>query len=326
MNSRNRITILLLQAAPYLLFLAILLVFGSLSDRFLSLANFTNIVIQAAPVAILAIGMTFVLLAAEIDLSVGALMYLTGCILGLYLGGLPWPVALLLVVAVSAGIGAINGVLVAYLGITSFIATLSTLFIGRGIAMSVSNTASVYFPEAITGLNRATILGIPSAVVAVAVVFVVAWIFLQQTPFGRQVYAVGQDREAAAKAGLPARRIVFFCFVVSGSLAGMAGFVSATQIGAITASYGLQAEFSAIAAAVLGGTSLFGGRGGVKGALFGALLIQTAANGLVIINADPYIYPLVTAGIIFIAVAVDGVRSRMLERLERRFIRPWEVA
>src|SRR3712207_6996050 len=87
MNNRNRITILLLQAAPYLLFLAILLVFGSLSDRFLSLANFTNIVIQAAPVAILAIGMTFVLLTAEIDLSVGAVMYLTGCILGLYLGG-----------------------------------------------------------------------------------------------------------------------------------------------------------------------------------------------------------------------------------------------
>src|SRR3712207_9046193 len=94
MNNRNRITILLLQAAPYLLFLAILLVFGSLSDRFLSLANFTNIVIQAAPVAILAIGMTFVLLTAEIDLSVGAIMYLTGCLLGLYLGGVPWPAAL----------------------------------------------------------------------------------------------------------------------------------------------------------------------------------------------------------------------------------------
>jgi ribose transport system permease protein len=326
MNSRNRITILLLQAAPYLLFLAILLVFGSLSDRFLSLANFTNIVIQAAPVAILAIGMTFVLLTAEIDLSVGAVMYLTGCILGLYLGGVPWPIGLLVVLIASALLGAVNGALVAYFGITSFIATLGTLFIGRGIAMSVSNTASVYFPDAITSLNRATVFGIPSAIVAVAVVFAIAWVLLQQTPFGRQVYAVGQDRDAASKAGLPARRIVFFCFVISGALAGMAGFVSSTQIGAITASYGLQAEFSAIAAAVLGGTSLFGGRGGVKGALFGALLIQTAANGLVIINANPYIYPLVTAGIIFIAVAVDGLRSRMLERLERRFIRPWEIA
>ncbi|MXQ14614.1 ABC transporter permease [Microvirga makkahensis] len=326
MNSRNRITIFILQAAPYLLFLAILLVFGSLSDRFLSVTNFTNIVIQAAPVAILAVGMTFVLLTAEIDLSVGAIMYLTGCLLGLYLGGAPWPLALVVVLVASALLGAINGVLVAYLGITSFIATLGTLFIGRGIAMSASNTASVYFPDAITALNRATVFGIPSAIVAVAVVFAVAWILLRQTPFGRQVYAVGQDRDAAAKAGLPAKRIVFLCFVISGALAGIAGFVSVTQIGAITASYGLQAEFSAIAAAVLGGTSLFGGRGGVKGALFGALLIQTAANGLVIINANPYIYPLVTAGIIFIAVAVDGLRSRMLERLERRFIRPWEIA
>jgi len=326
MNSRNRVAILVLQTAPYLLFLAILLVFGSLSDRFLSFTNFTNIIIQAAPIAILAIGMTFVLLTAEIDLSVGAIMYLTGCILGLYLGNVPWPIALGVVLAASALMGAVNGFLVAYLGITSFIATLGTLFIGRGIAMSVSNTASVYFPETITALNRATVLGIPSAIAAVAVVFAVTWIVLRQTPFGRQIYAVGQDREAASKAGLPAKRIVFFCFVISGMLAGMGGFVSATQIGAITASYGLQAEFSAIAAAVLGGTSLFGGRGGVRGALFGALLIQTAANGLVIINADPYIYPLVTAGIIFIAVAVDGLRSRMLERLERRFIRPWEIA
>jgi ribose transport system permease protein len=326
MNSRNRLTILLLQAAPYLLFLCILLVFGSLSDRFLSITNFTNIIIQAAPVAILAIGMTFVLLTGEIDLSVGAVMYLTGCLLGLALVGVPWPVALVAVIVFASLLGAINGVLIAYFGITSFIATLGTLFIGRGIAMSVSNTASVYFPEPITALNRASLFGTPFAIVAVAVVFVAAWTFLTQTPFGRQVYAVGQDREAAAKAGLPAKRIVFFCFVVSGALAGMASFVSATQIGAITASYGLQAEFSAIAAAVLGGTSLFGGRGGVKGALFGALLIQTAANGLVIINANPYIYPLVTAGIIFIAVAVDGLRSRMLERLERRFIRPWEIA
>jgi ribose transport system permease protein len=326
MKNCHRLTILLLQAAPVLLFLVILLVFGSLSDRFLSIANFRNIVIQAAPVAILAIGMTFVLLTAEIDLSVGAVMYVTGCLLGLYLGGLPWPVALLAILAVSAAMGAINGVLVAYLGITSFVATLGTLFVGRGLAMSLSNTASVYFPEAITSLNRATVVGIPSAIAAVAVVLVLAWVILQQTPFGRQIYAVGQDREAAAKAGLPAKKIVLACFVIAGTLAGVAGFVSITQIGAITPSYGLQAEFAAIAAAVLGGTSLFGGRGGVTGALFGALLIQTASNGLVIINADPYIYPLVTAGIIFVAVAVDGVRSRLLERLERRFIRPWEVA
>jgi ribose transport system permease protein len=324
--NRNRLAILALQAAPLLLFLLILLVFGSLSDRFLTPANFRNIVIQAAPVAILAIGMTFVLLTAEIDLSVGATMYLTGCVLGLFLTGLPWPLALAAVLGIAAALGALNGFLVAYLGVTSFVATLGTLFIGRGVAMSLSNTASVYFPADITVLNRAAFLGIPFAIVAVAAVFVLAALILRQTPFGRQIYAVGQEREAAAKAGLRAKRIVFLGFVLSGLLAGAGGFVSATQIGAITASYGLQAEFSAVAAAVLGGTSLFGGRGGVGGALFGALLIQTAANGLVIVNADPYIYPLVTAGIIFVAVAVDGLRARLLERLERRFIRPWEMA
>lgn len=326
MTRRHRLMILGLQAVPVLLFALILLVFGTLSDRFLTLANFRNIIVQAAPVAILGIGMTFVLLTAEIDLSIGAVMYLTGAVLGLGLSGLPIGVGLLIVVLLGGLMGAVNGVLVAYLGVTSFIATLGTLFIGRGIAMWLSNTAMVFFPDAITDLNRTSILGLPFALVAVAVVFALALLVLRTTPFGRQVYAVGQDRDAAAKAGLPVRPILLACFVISGLLAAAGGFVSITQIGAITASYGLQVEFAAIAAAVLGGTSLFGGRGGVSGTLFGALLIQTAGAGLVIVNADPYVYPLVTALIIFAAVAIDGVRTRLLERLERRFIRPWEMA
>jgi ribose transport system permease protein len=325
MSRRHQLTVLTLEAVPYLLFAVILVAFGLLSDRFLSFENFRNIIIQAAPIAILAIGMTFVLLTAEIDLSVGAVMYLTGCLLGLVFKDLPWPAGLALVLVISAGLGAVNGFFVAFLGVTSFIVTLGTLFIGRGIAMWMSNTAMVFFPDGVTDLNRASAFGVPFAVAAVAIVFVLALIVLTHTPFGRQIYAVGEDREAAAKAGLPVKWIVFSTFVIAAVLAGTGGFVSITQIGAITASYGLQVEFSAIAAAVLGGTSLFGGRGGVKGTLFGALLIQTAANGLVIVNADPYIYPLVTAVIIFVAVAVDGLRTRLLDRLERRFIRPWEM-
>jgi ribose transport system permease protein len=325
MSRRHRFTILVLQSVPAALFILLLLIFGLLSDRFLSVENFRNIVVQAAPVAILAIGMTFVLLTAEIDLSIGAVMYLTGSILGLGLAGLPWIAALPILLLMGALLGAVNGVLVAYLGVTSFIATLGTLFVGRGIAMWLSNTAMVFFPDGITNLNRATILGVPFAIAMVAVVFVIAWTLLKHTRFGRQVYAVGQDRDAAAKAGLPAKRIILAAFVISGILAAGGGFLSITQIGAITASYGLQVEFAAIAAAVLGGTSLFGGRGGVSGTLFGALLIQTASAGLVIVNADPYIYPLVTALIIFTAVAIDGLKSRLLERMERRFIRPWEM-
>lgn len=325
MKSGNRALLMVLQNAPYVLFIVLLVVFGLMSDRFLALNNFRNIVIQAAPIAILAIGMTFVLLIGHIDLSIGASMYLTASVLAIYLTGLPWPSGLLAVIVMAGAIGALHGGVVTRLGVASFIVTLATLFILRGVAMWLSNTRTLMFPDPITDLNRTYLLGVPSAIVAFLLVFAVAWLVLHQTPFGRQVYAVGGDPEAARKAGLPVRRIVFICFVIAGICAGIGGFVSITQIGAVGPKYGDQIEFSAIAAAVLGGVSLFGGRGSVIGTVFGAILIKTVQNGLNIINADPYIYPLVTAAIIFMAVAIDGLRTRIIERLERRTIRPLEA-
>ncbi|HEV7254031.1 MAG TPA: ABC transporter permease [Mesorhizobium sp.] len=325
MKLGSRALLLILQNAPALLFILLLIVFGLMSDRFFAFNNFRNIVIQAAPIAILAIGMTFVLLTAQIDLSVGASMYLTASVAALYMADLPWPVSLLAVIVMAGAVGAVNGLIVTRLGIASFIVTLATLFILRGIAMWLSNTRTLMFPDAITSLNRASFLGVPSAIAGFLVVFALAWAILNQTPFGRQVYAVGGDPESARKAGLPVGRIVFWCFVVSGVCAGLGGFVSVTQIGAVGPSYGQQVEFSAIAAAVLGGVSLFGGRGSVVGTVFGAILIKTVQNGLNIINADPYIYPLVTAGIIFLAVAIDGLRTRIVERMERRTIRPLDT-
>jgi ribose transport system permease protein len=325
MSAGNRLVLLLLQNAPLVLFALVLLVFGLQSPRFLDLANFRNIVIQAAPIAILAIGMTFVLLTAHIDLSIGATMYLTACLMALYLPQVPWPLAMLIVMGIGAIIGAINGFVVTVLGVASFITTLATLFILRGFAMYLSNTRTLPFPDPITNLNRTSFFGVPSAIAAFVVIFAVAWVILHRTPFGRQVYAVGEDAEAAKKAGLPVKRITFACFVLCALFASFGGFVTVTQIGAVGPKYGDQIEFAAVAAAVLGGVSLFGGRGGVAGVVFGAILIKTTQNGLNIINADPYIYPLVTASIIFVAVAVDGLRTRILERMQRRMIRPREA-
>ncbi len=303
----------------------VLLTFGLMSDRFLAIANFRNIVIQAAPIGILAIGMTFVLLTAQIDLSVGATMYLTACMLALAFTGLPWPVGLALVTVLAALVGVINGLIVTVLGVASFITTLSTLFVLRGVAMWMSETRTLPFPDRITDLNRAHVLGIPSAILAFAAVFALAWVVLHQTAFGRQIYAVGEDAEAARKAGIPAKRITFACFVICALCAGVGGFVTVTQIGAVGPKYGDQVEFAAVAAAVLGGVSLFGGRGSVAGTVFGAILIKTVQNGLNIVNADPYIYPLVTGSIIFLAVAVDGLRTRILDTLNRRTIRPLQA-
>lgn len=324
-NGQGRILNLVLRNAPILLFFGLLVCFGLLSDRFFSIANFRNILIQSAPIAILAIGMTFLLLTAQIDLSVGAIMYVTACVLAIYVPHLPWPISALLAAVLATGIGVINGLTVIRFGVTSFIVTLSSLFILRGLAMWMSKTRTLPFPDTITDLNRATVIGIPSAVVAFGAVLLAAWILLNMTPLGRQIYAVGEDREAARKAGLPVNLIVLTCFALNGLCAGIGGFVSITQIGAIGPKYGDQIEFAAIAAAVLGGVSLFGGRGGVLGTVFGAILIKTTQNGLNIINADPYVYPLVTASIIFVAVALDGLRTRILAFRDRRRIRPMEV-
>lgn len=336
--NRN-LALALLRLAPFALFVLIVVGFSLANDRYLSVGNLRNILIQASPIAILAIGMTFVLLIAEIDLSIGAVMYLLMSVVAMYLAPAAgfgfvdpqiwWPVSLLFVLAGGALFGLVQGLLVARVGVASFIATLSTLFIIRGIAMYLSNTRTLQFSREIKSLNRWELFafgakgsGVPFAIFVLLVVLLIAYVVLNQTPFGRQIYAVGADREAAVKAGLPVRRIIVACFVASGLCAGLGGFIAAAQQGAVGPNFGLEIEFQVIAAAVLGGVSLFGGRGTVWGPLFGAVLTRATIAGLTFMNADPYLYPLVTAAIIFVAVAVDGLRTRAIERMSRRTIRP----
>lgn len=321
----ERLRLLLLQNAPIVLFVVVVLVFGSMSDRFLAVRNFLNIATQASHIAILGIGMTFVLLTAGIDLSVGAVMYLAVAVMGIYFATLPPMLALPLCLAIGLVFGAVNAFFIVRLRVAPFIATLGMLFIGRGLALYLTDTKMVFFGQAVLKLGRTAYLGVPWAIWVFAAVLLLAWITLTQTPFGRQVYAVGENPEAAQKAGIDVPRVLVAVYVLCGGLAGVAGFVSATQVGAASPTFGLEKEFAAVAAAVLGGTSLFGGRGGVLGTVFGAILIQTVTSGLVIVNANPYVYPLVTAGIIFLAVLVDSQRARILASINRRTIRVEEA-
>ncbi|MEO1091391.1 MAG: ABC transporter permease [Pseudomonadota bacterium] len=319
---RRRWTILLLQSAPLIAFALVLVVFASLSDRFFTLSNFTNIVTQSSHIAIMAIGMTFVLLTAGIDLSVGAVMYVVVAVLALVLGDLPVLMAFPLVALLGLALGAVNGFFVVQLrGLHPFIITLSTLFILRGLALWMTDTRMVFVEEPIMALGRTSYFGVPWAIWMFLAVFVSAWLVLRETPFGRQVYAVGQDPVAAAKAGINVPMVLFAVYCICGLCAALGGLVSIAQVAAASSTFGFQKEFPVIAAAVLGGTSLFGGRGGVVGTVFGAILIQTVENGLVMTNANPYIYPLVTASIIFFAVLIDSQRSRIAEAMRRRSIR-----
>lgn len=322
----RRLALMALQNAPLIAFVVVLVIFASLSDRFLTVGNFTNIVTQSSHIAIMAIGITFVLLTAGIDLSVGAVMYVGVAILALYLGDLPVVVSFPLIAILGLALGAVNGFFVVQMrGLHPFVITLAMLFILRGAALWMTDTRMVFVAEPIMSLGRTSYLGVPWAIWMFAAVFASAWIVLRETPFGRQVYAVGQDPVAAGKAGINVPLVLFAVYCICGLCAALGGLVSIAQVAAASSTFGFQKEFPVIAAAVLGGTSLFGGRGGVIGTVFGAILIQTVENGLVMTNANPYIYPLVTAAIIFLAVLIDSQRTRILEAMGRRKIRVEEA-
>ncbi len=321
MSGARRRLVLLLQGAPALLFVVLLAVFAGMSGRFLSAENFVNILIQAAHTGIIAIGMTFVLLVGGIDLSVGANMYVCAAVLGLFLSHVPLWASFPLVMLLGLLFGIVNAVFITRLRVAAFITTLATLFIGRGLALYMTGNKLIPLGNSVLVLGRSSYLGVPSAIWAFAIVLACAFVTLSETPFGRQIYAVGADAEAAAKGGINVRRILFSAYCICGVCAAIGGLVSASQVAVASSTFGYQEEFPVIAAAVLGGTSLFGGRGGVLGTVFGAVLIQTVENGLVMTNADPYIYPLVISAIIFVAVFVDSTRTTLLERLERRQIR-----
>jgi ribose transport system permease protein len=235
-----------------------------------------------------------------------------------------WPLWMALVVILMIGLvyGALNAVFITRFRIMAFIVTLATLYLGRGFALWITQTRAMNLPEGFLLLGTSRFIGVPLPIVVLLAVLIVAHLVLTRTPFGRQVYAVGCNLEMARKAGLNTGLILASVYLISGFCAALGGIVSLSQLGAVSPTFGNQKEFLAIAAAVLGGTSLFGGRGHVfPGTILGAILIQTVENGLVILNADPYFYPLVTSAIIFVAVLVDSIRTALLTRLARRTIR-----
>ena len=313
----------LLDFAPVALFAAVLLVFGLMSDKFLTTANFTQILVQSSATAVVAVGMTFVLLTAGVDLSVGAIMFVGAGLAGkMALGGQPLPLCLLVMIGVGLVGGAVNALLVTRFKLVAFIATLATLYIGRGTGRWITQTRAMNLPDSFLALGSAKWLGVPLPLWISGAVILVAQLVLSYTPFGRQLYALGNNPEAAKKAGLPTTRLLAAVYIICGSCAGLGGILALSQLGSVSPKFGELYEFDAITAAVLGGTSLFGGRGKVfPGTVLGAVLLKSIFNGLVIVQADPYLYPLITSAIIFLAVLLDSLRSELVVRLSRRMIR-----
>jgi ribose transport system permease protein len=324
----NQVLLRLLNSSTLLLFVGVLSLFGMWSPRFLTGPNLINILVQSSATAVVAMGMTFVLLTASVDLSVGAVMFVAAAVAGkilssasLVASGWGLPLALLAILGVGTAGGAVNAFLITRLRILPFVATLGTLYIGRGLGLWITQTRAMNLPESFLILGTARMAGLPLPLLLLGVVVAAAHLVLTRTPFGRQIYAVGTNPEAARKAGVNTRRIQAAVHLIAGIAAALGAILSLTQLGAVSPTFGLNREFSAIAAAVLGGASLFGGRGAVfPGTLLGAVLIQSVENGLVIVNADPYLYPIITSAIIFLAVLIDSTRHRLLAHLHRRRI------
>ncbi len=307
-----------LRGMPLIFLATILASFGTLAPRFLTVDNLAAILAQSSGLITVALGMNFVLLTAGVDLSVGAVMYLVAVTLGLGLTAAPIWVCILAAALVGAAFGAVNGLLIVRLRLAAFIATLAMIFVGRGLGLYLSSTRVVFAGAAVADFGRASFAGVPVPLWLATAAVLLAALLLHATPFGLYVRSIGADRESARRVGVPTAAVTWGVYCLSGAFAGLAGFISFSQTSSASGAFGQNAEFLAIAAAVLGGTSLFGGRGSLWAPLIGAVLITMVQNGLVMIDANPYAYPVVAGGVIFLAAFLDSIRLRTAARLQRR--------
>lgn len=285
------------------------------TNSFLTTSNLLNVVVQISVVGIAAVGGTFVIITSGIDLSVGSNVALAGMVAAwamkeAHVGGLG---GLLVALLVGAAVGAFNGFSITALRLTPFIATLAVLAMGRGLTQQVSQGQTIFgFPPSFTFLGNGKIAGVQAPVVITVIVFAVGWFVLTRTSFGQQVYAVGGNEEAARLAGIPVKRVIFSVYVIAGLCAGLAGIVLAGRLNSALSSSATGLELQVIAAVVIGGTSLFGGRGSLIGTFIGALLIGVINNGLTLLNVNPFWTQFIQGLVIFVAVLLDALNQRRL--------------
>jgi erythritol transport system permease protein len=328
-----RFILVLLRARAVLVLALLLVLFSVLAPEFLTANNLSILTKHVAITALLAIGMTFVVLTGGIDLSVGSIAGLSGMVAGYLLtqgvsiGGAahypPVAVVVLLAVCVCLAVGALNGWLVAKAGVAPFIATLGTLYIARGAALLISNGKT--FPDlggtaahgdsGFAAFGQSFVLRIPTPVWMMLALFAVAWIVATRMPFGRHVYAIGGNERAARLAGIRVPRVKLLSYMFSALCAALVGLIIASQLEAAHPATGESFELNAIAAVVLGGTSLMGGRGSVTGSLIGAFVIGVLADGMVMLGISEFWQIVIKGVVIVLAVAVDQLQARLQVRL-----------
>jgi ribose transport system permease protein len=299
-------------AGPVASLLLAVVIISLTTNRFLDPGNIKNLALEVAVVAIIAIGSTLVILTGGIDLSPGSNVALTTCMLAILVknDGLPLPVGMLLILVLGAGLGLVNGFLSTYGRLPSFIVTLATLSVYRGLAFLVTGGSPIFSvsPDLNT-VFYGSLLGVPLPFYYVVTLYILALVFLRHTITGRAIYAVGGNESAARLSGIRVNRTRLIAFVIAGVMASIGGLLTAAQLDSGSPNYGQGLELSAIAAAVIGGASLAGGYGNVVFTLFGAMTVAVVQNGLNL-NAVPTAYQEITLGVIIVlAVALDMWRA-----------------
>lgn len=295
--------------------IVLLVLFGALtmgSDEFLTGANMSNLARQVAVFGIIAVGQLLVILTAGIDLSVGSVLGLTGCIAAeLLVHGTGVPIAILGALGAGAAIGVFNGVLVAYGKLPPFIVTLGMLGIARGVVLVLTDASTVQpLPESFGNIANGDFLGLPNLLWLFAAVVATTAFVLRRTVFGRYIYAVGSNPESARLAGVPVTRVLVSVYAIAGLLAAFAGILFTSRLNAGIPTAGTGYELNAIAACVIGGASLFGAKGGAYGAAAGALIVGTLNNGGNLLNINSFYLQIIIGALILIAVAFDQYQGR----------------
>lgn len=312
-NLRGRLE----QFLAFASLIVIFIFFSIASPNFLNYSNVTAILFSTVVIGTLAIGTTFVIITGGIDLSIGTGMALCGVISGVLIvnHGLPVPLGVLGAVLFGGLIGLVNGLNIAMLKLPPFIATLAMMLVAQGLALVISNSAPIYFSDApsYTTISTGNIVpgvNFPNAVVVLAVLAVVAALLLNKTILGRYTYSIGSNEEATALSGINVRKWKILIYTLAGLFIGLAGVLISARLGSAQPATGAGYELQAIAAVVIGGTSLTGGKGSTVGTVIGALIISVLNNGLQIMSIPQEWQNVILGCVILLAVYADMARRR----------------
>ena len=294
------------------LLLAMWLALALSTETFWTGVNFSNLMRQAALWAIIAIGQTFVIITAGIDLSVGAVIGFSSVVVAMLLqAGYPVWAAITLTLLMGMAIGLFHGFGIVKLGLPPFIMTLATMTALRGIGLLLTNGSTVSITvDEFTNFSRGNVLGVPNLFLMVILVAVPAFVLLHLSRWGRYIFAVGSNAEAARLSGVNVKAVIYLAYTVSALLATFAGILTASRIGVGVATTGDGWELQSIASSVIGGTSLFGAVGSIHGPLIGSFLLTTIANGANLLNINPFWQRIITGGLIIVIVYFDQMRRR----------------